>query len=302
MTTTGNKLKMDTGEVSIVDKGANKKKRFPIFKAEEEMDFKEVLEAVFKTESDTDTPMADILKDLDISDKGKEALTAVVKTLAAFKGEIPDGAIEKAMGAAGFAKPKPNPEPEDEDGKKKAKGTEEPVKKELENLPAEVQELINKELEKRDAQVEAIKADNSTLQNALKVEKDARELAEWTQKAETELSHYPGKSTSELGQMFKRLHDSDPKLAEEQFENYKVSSKAMEAGGILKEIGSGHAGGANMSESAWDKIEKAADSIIEKSADTSREDAIYKAIKDDPDLYNKYLAENPAQTALGGRN
>lgn len=298
MKTTGNKLKMDTGEVSIVDKGANKKGRFPIFKTEEEMEFKEVLEAVLKTESDTDKPLSEVLKDLEISDKGAEALTAVVKTLDAFKGEIPEGAIEKAMAAAGFAKPE---EEEDDNMKKKVKksneagegkSTEEPVSKEFDKLPDEVRALVTKELEKRDAALEIIKSDNETLKATLKVEKDARELAEWTEKARNELSHYPGKSTEELGAMFKRLSDSDTELANEQFENYKASSEAMKASNVLKEVGS--IGADVSSGSAWDKIVKMAEGLVEKSAesDFTIEKATELVIERNPKLYTEYLNES----------
>lgn len=216
-------------EVSLVDAGANKKKRFPIFKQELDMD--EILKAVLETEVDEEAKLGEWLEKAKLSDKGKAAVTSVLRMLSAYKDELPKDVLDALAATVGYDKAK---------AKK-----EEPKKEEDEEMTEEKKEVKKEEMDPEVAAVmkaqatemEALKAQNEQITKALRAETDARKLMEWTAKAEQELSHYPGKSAKELGLMLKTAEDKDPEFAKQQFEVLKSASVAFAASPILKEAG-----------------------------------------------------------------
>jgi len=259
-------------EVSLVDAGANLKKRFPVFKKEKNMDA-EILKAVLETEVDEEAKLSEWLEKAKLSDKGQAAVKSVLRMLSAYKDELPKDVLDALASTVGYPAPK-----------------EKQVKK---DFSPEVEEVLKAQT----SEIDALKTRNDEITKALKTETDKRELVEWTQKAERELSHYPGKSTKEIGTMLKALHDKDPELAKQQFEIMKSASDAFAASPILQEAGrntiSENRGG------AWEQIEKMADGFVEKSGDMkiTKEKAIRKVLELRPDLYNQYLDEHPAQCA-----
>ena len=288
---------MEASEVSLVDKGANRKKRFPIFKSEERMD-SEILKAVLETEVDGEKRLAELLAKAELSDKGQAAVQAAVRLLSSFKDELPEGVMGMLQEAAGL----PSEAPEANDAEKTEDGKEDEEPEEAAAGDAEkaetedeaMSEDIKKELEVRDLQLVELKKQNEEFQKSLKVERDARELAVWVDKAKADLSHYPGKSSDELGAMLKTLHDTAPEIAQAQFEQMKVASEALKESTLLKSAGA--SGGSVSGGSAWDKIEKLADGYIEKAENgTDRATAIAKVLEMNPDLYSAYLQENPKQ-------
>jgi hypothetical protein len=307
-------------EVSLVERGANKKKRFPIFKQEDQMDheFEEILKAVLETEVDEETDLEEWFAKAKVSPKGMAAVKSALRMLSAYKDELPKDALDKLAAAAGYPSPKAAQQEEEEEDKYKypeAKSKDK-IKKWLDSMPEELRKTIEytepKEeepvhdklpeevqavLKAREDELKAIKAENEKITKALEVERDKRELEEWTAKAEKELSHYPGKSTEELGKMLKDLHDANPEVAKVQFDSMKAASEAIKKSALLAERGS--VGGVSQSGSAWEKICKMADGLVEKSTDVNftREAAIAKVLDMRPDLYSEYLDEHPRQTA-----
>lgn len=305
---------MRAAEVSLVKRGANQKKRFPLFKSEESNMDNEILEAVLKTEVDEESELSELLEKAGLSDKGKSAAQAAVRLLSSFKDELPPGIVEKLTALAGIKK-----QPMDEDEEKKPlfpdMKDKDAVKKWLEDAPEDLQKMfgdtldpddadekgeemsedIKKQLEARDSQLVELRKQNEEFQKSLQIERDARELSVWVEKAKAELSHYPGKSADELGAMLKTLHDTDPKIAADQFAQMKTASEALKESALLKSAGA--AGGQVSGGSAWDKIEKMADGYIEKSSvNLNKSQAIAKVLDMNPELYSEYLAENPKQT------
>lgn len=312
-----------TGEISLVKRGANKKKRFPFYKSEDGMpNMQELLENVLKTEADGEETFAEVLKELKVSEKGEGAALAALRILKSFKDELPAEAFLKLQEAAGVEKAKKQKgEMEDEEDeeempfpnfKKKSD-----VKKWYESMPEELrenfvlkeadepeEEPVNKEIEAvmkaHTEEMEAIKKENEEVRKSLEAERDARELEGWVAKAEKELSHYPGKSSQELGSMLHKLHKSDPDMAKEQFDTMKTTSETLQKSELFRE-----AGGTSFSKSlddgsAWSKIEKMAEGLVEKSEDLSmtKSEAIWR-VMDSPRgaaLYEQYLKEHPKQT------
>ena len=303
---------MKAAEVSLVKQGANRKKRFPIFKSEESMN-PEILKAVLETEVDVEKQLEEIFAKAELTDKGKAAAAAAVRLLNSFKDELPPGIIDKLVsisGVKGEADKAKNPMEDEEEMEakkakaKKAKKAEDEEDEDSKKPPflksgdgegEAMSEDMKKELAERDTQLEELRKQNETFQAQLTKEKDARELSEWIEKARAELAHYPGKSVEEMGAMLKGLNDMDQSVAVAQFESMKAASLAMKDNAILKNAGGMGGGGAN--DSAMAKIEKAAEGIIEKSSTiVTKQQAIAKALDMNPELYSAYLADNPKQT------
>lgn len=286
-------------EVSLVDAGANLKKRFPVFKQKESSMNEEILKMVLQTEVDEEARLEDWISKAKLSDKGKEAIKGALRLLSGYKDELPGDALEKLAEAAGYSTPKAKEQT------KKGCGDGEDESP----LPEEGKQTMKKALDDpefaavfkaQQDELTALKSVNENVTKALKVEKDKRELNEWTQKAREDLSHFPGKSSEELGVMLKALSDQNPESAKAQFELLKQASEAMKTSAILKEAG--QFGGDSKPTSAWVEVELIAKELVQKSTDRdfTKEKAIDLVLQRDPDLYNRYLKENPAQ--CGGRN
>ena len=144
-----------------------------------------------------------------------------------------------------------------------------------------------------------IKAQNDqidVLKKSLKQVTDNAELTAWTAKAEKELSHYPGKTFAEMGQMLKSIADIDAKQAQAMFESMKIASDAMS-----KAIApaAGIAAKGEQPDSAFGKLQAFANGLVEKSAADTKpmtpSQAFVRAIEMKPELYEAYLNEHPAQ-------
>jgi hypothetical protein len=310
---------LKAAEVSLVTRGANRKKRFPIFKTEESMDMQEILKAVLETETDGEAELDAVLKEAKVSDKGQGAAKGALRILQAFKDEMPKDVLAKLASIAGYTEKAKKPEDEMMNGKDKMKtkkkgeseeddeygypdATSKKVKKGLESLPEDVRKDVEGLFKAQTDELEALRKQNDEVQKSLKAERDARELESWVEKAKTELSHFPGQSAEEMGKTLKGLADINPELAKKQFEQMKAASAAIKKssmfseGGIPTNPNMGGGGG-----SAWDQITKMADGIVEKSdKPMSREKAMAQVMKNHPDLYQRYLSEHPQQLSPAG--
>ena len=287
---------LKAAEVSLVKRGANLKKRFPVFKEKGEREMDEIIKTVLESETDNEAALIDFMKAAKISEKGMTAARGALRILNAFKEEIPSDVIRKLEDLAGYKKPEDQyPEP----GKKAAAcGEKDKVKKgdDGENkpeLPPEVQAILKQQSD----ELTAVKKEAADATAALKTERDARELQGWVEKARNELSHFPGKSAEDLGRVLKSLHDVNPELAKEQFEQMKTASETIKKSALISEAGTfGSAG--NGAGSAWDQIQKMADAMIQKSEDVhmTKAKAVSKVMELRPDLYQRYLEEHPQQS------
>jgi hypothetical protein len=305
---------MDTEEISLVKRGANKKKRFPIFKTEDDMDINEILKSVLETETDGENDFEEkVLKAMKLSEKGQNAAKAAYRLLMGFKDELPAGVVEKLAEAAGVKKMKPG---DDEEYKYPEPTKKEEVEKWMKGLPEELKKAlapvdgdegkegdtkVDKNLEAimktHKDEIDALKKEGDKVLKALEEERDTREKEKWVAKAKEELSHYPGKNAQELGEQLHNLSKADPELAKQQFEAMKTTSESLQKSELLREIG----GRVEPSDtgSTWAKVEKMAEDYVKKSEDLemTKEKAVRKVLKRRPDLYEGYLKENPKQCA-----
>jgi len=296
-------LAAEVFEVSLVGKGANKKKRFPICK-EESAAMNEIIDAVLKTEFAEEEKILSesVAKDLD--EKAGAALTSAVRLFAGFKDVLPKDAVAVLAKAAGFPIEEPvakaavtcpkcgaefNVESETETT------GETPTVKSMEGDA--MSDEIRKEL---DEQLTALRAENEQIRKSLKDEQDARVLATWKERVSKDLAHYPGKSFDEMAQSLKRLSDVDPSIAEDQFATMKAASAALALSPMLREAGRVNKGTEiSADDSAWDKIVKMANGLVQKSADINLTEAkaIDAVLKTEAGrkLYAEHQQENPVQ-------
>lgn len=126
---------------------------------------------------------------------------------------------------------------------------------------------------------EAVAKSDDTLLSRQMVEKAAR------------LSHVA--ATDDLAPVLK---EASQKLDPETFEKLEtILSAAQERvskGDLFKEMGRTGLGSAENKQDAWSQIEKKADELVEKGEDISKEAAIDRVMRTDPQLYNQYLFEN----------
>lgn len=271
-------------------------------------DFEEILKAVLETEVDEEADLEDWIKKQKLSDKGVKAVKAALRMLSAYKDELPKDVLSKLASVAGYPAPKKAKEKEEEEDKypspkKKAKAKEEEeeddkmkkVKKGL-DVPKEVQEHFDTVIKAQNDRFDALKEQNEKVEKALKAEKDERELQDWITKAENDLSHLPGKTSEELAKDLKKMSDFDPEMAKKQFEQMKSASETIAKSEMFQELGGS---GQGVGGSAWDKIVKAAQGLVEKSgAELSEAQAIDRVLTTSTgqELYSEYLKEHPAQT------
>jgi hypothetical protein len=290
------------GEVSIVDRGANKKKRFPIFKQEKDPmsqeEMETILKAVLETEIDEEKTLEEMIAKASISEKGKSAAKAALRILSGFKDEMPPDLL-KALGELTGVGKACAPDHTELEEKVKKLETENAELKEGEAVDksedvkevVEVPEAIQKRFDDLEAENKALKESNEAITKALTDQKEAAELATWEAKAKAELAYYPGKSFEEIAKSLHELAKVNAELAENHFVTMKAASDALKESEVFKSAGNR---GQTTEGSAMAKIEKMASDILANSSDLNmtKEKAIAKVLRDRPDLYDADLAEN----------
>jgi len=290
-------------EVSLVDKGANKKKPFPIFKQENDMDHEEILKAVLETEIDEEDKLVEWFDKAKLSDKAQAAVKGALRLMSGFKDEIPKDALDKLASAIGYPAPKAKAKEEDEDMKDKypePQKAKAPVKKdEGEGSPTELTEVEKRFEEIRkayDEQVANLTKQNEEIRKSLDTEREERRRQELISKAKDELAYCPGSTAEEQAALLLKLEKVDPKLAETQFAQMKATSEAMQKSAMFAEAGARFGEGSEGS--AMAKLEKMAAGLVQKSTEElSSEQAFARVIKtaEGAKLYQEYLDEHPEQ-------
>lgn len=89
--------------------------------------------------------------------------------------------------------------------------------------------------------------------------------------------------------LFMKMQEADPKGFERQMEIMKATDNQLAQSALYKNLGSGRTDGAG---DAWAQLEAKADALFTKSAGSmSKEQALDKAMEDNPDLVRKHRAE-----------
>jgi hypothetical protein len=288
-------------EVSLVKRGANEKRRFPVFKQQEaQMDPEmiEILKSVMDEALEDEADLDEFIEKQKLGAKEASALKAAMRILNAFK---EDGTIKKIMAAMAkatnpfpFPPKKPEPEKADKaDGDDDADDTD-PDPKEPTVPDDKIPESVQKQLDDANARAEKIEKANEELKKEVKAETRRREKTELVAKCKELYSHVPGLSIDEMAEMLLNADDKGRETIEKQ---WAATEEAIVKSDLLRSGGTGGgfdpAGG-----DAGRKLEQLARGMVEKSTDgLTYEVAYVRAMDENPELYQQYLDENPKQTA-----
>jgi hypothetical protein len=297
---------LEAKEVSLVDRGANKKRRFPVFKKKElEMDpeILEILKAVGEEPLESEEQLDAWIEKQKLGEKEANAVRGAMRILSGFSDNASIKEMVKAMSALiggksenktgdkacdEYGKPKektdkakaePDAEPE-----KPADDKEETVAKNDNAIPEAVQKMIDGERQAREK-----------IEKELANERRLRRRTEIRAKVEKEYSLVPGMSHDEMADL---LLDADEPTREVIEKQWAKVQEAMNASNLLRTAGANYPGDDGSSGDAWSEIEKMANGFVEKGdGSLSKAKAVERALNTDKGklLYRQYMAENPKQ-------
>lgn len=284
-----------TLEVSLVERGANLKRRFHFMKARGDT-MGEILVEVLKAEGQSEAvqKLESMLKE-EMPEDAKAAILAAMKLLEAFSDIMPVGDALAALGGASGEEVEveaAEEEPEEDEAEKMEEEDDE-LKKTLDNLPPAAQAAIDAIWKDR----EELVAKSAELEKSLGEEIAKRSRREYLAKAEKSLCNIPGHSLEEVVDLMIEVKATNEELGARVEKALESSSAALQGGALLVEAGRSvpdTSGG-----DPWAKIQKIAKSEVEKSAGSlTMPQAIAKTIQTNPALYAEYNEERNNQ---GGR-
>lgn len=293
MTTINALTDLETLEVSLVKRGANKK-MFALAKSEDAMNgFDDVLKAVLETETDDEGKIAEAFGK-DLSERGVGAVKGALRLLSAFKDELPQDVIARLAKIAGEEGEDDEEEkPAADDPAEKQEGedyeydspTEKTMKTEElpEGVRADVEKLFKSH---KDAVEKAAK-----LEELLQAERGERIRRDFVAKAEKQFGAIPGKTAAEIGLLLKSVHDVDAKAGEQLEELLTAANDVIAKSGLLAEAGSSKPSNGN----AWERIEAIAKGIRDADPKVSVAKSMDLAMNQNPELYAEYAQDNPRQ-------
>ena len=284
-----------TLEVSLVERGANLKRRFHLMKARGDT-MGEILVEVLKAEGQSEAvlKLESMLKE-EMPEDAKAAIMAAMKLLEAFSDIMPVGDALAALGGASGEEVEAAEEmPAEDDEAEKAEDEEDDeLKKTLDNLPPAAQAAIDAIWKDR----EELVAKSAKLEKDLGEEIAKRSRREYLGKAEKTLCNIPGHSLDEVVDLMIEVKATNEELGARVEKALEASSAALQGGALLVEAGRSvpdTTGG-----DPWAKIQKIAKSEVEKSSGAlTMPQAIAKTIQTNPALYEEYNLERNNQ---GGR-
>jgi len=307
-----------TLEVSLVESGANKKKRFPVMKAKvPPMD--DILVEVLKADGQTEAvlKLEEQLKKEEMPEDAKAAMKAAMKLLQAYSDVMPVKQALTALSNAAHEDKEEKAEHKDkeekaehddkkeknehyddmkdkaeheEDEAKKMKDEEE-LKKSLEGLPGPAKKAIDA--------IWKAKEELVMKSELLGQEIAKRARREYVSKAEKTLCNIPGHSLDDVVDLVIEAKARDEGFGSRIEKALEASSAALQGGALLVEAGRSvpdMSGG-----DSWSKIQRIAKSEVEKSGGSlSMPQAIAKTIQTNPALYEAYNADRELKN-VGGR-
>ena len=290
---------LETVEVSLVDKGANKR-TFAIKKSEKkEMD---VIGAILAAPFEKGDAIMDRLKKAELSEQAVEGIKSAVQILSAFQEEVPANLLKDLMALGGFSKQeeeedeeKPEaaeeaapdgetPEADEEEEAEKQEDEEEDeeeMQKRLAALPKNMRSMVEQLWKSNKSAI--TKAEE--LEAKIKKAEDEKRLSECVAIAKAEFGALPV-NAEKLGSFIKSLdgmNDADFVLG-----LLRSSNEMISANGLTTEIGKSTSSTNDKTPIA--KAERMADALMEKEGITKAK-ALANVWKNNPSLYAEYQQE-----------
>jgi hypothetical protein len=266
---------LETLEVSLVKRGANKK-RFALAK-NEGSEMKDLTAAILAAPGDIDPQLAEVLKEA-LSKEAEAVIADAFKMLSAVKDEMSGELFAKISEALGFGKAEEEPEEEPE------AAAEEPAEAAAEDEPEEEAE---KSIEKSaDPEVVALFKEHEELKALYKAELAEKRTKEFIAKAEEQFANIPGATCEAVGHLLRDLHDLDQGIADRVESVLKGTQALVENVGVLGE--SGTRAQAPASGDADARLDTMARARVEKTG-ISYAKAYESVLKENPKLYTESL-------------
>lgn len=310
-----------------MDKGANRRKRFAFWKAEDmagengelSIEDLELLQALIETECDEEVNLAEAFKKQQLDAKAVNAIKGALRLLSGVKDKLsPEmrSALDKLANVAGYPSPATDKAGHKDDGKNKNPGGALPMSKSQDPKPADpaatpavpegATDDVKAFMKAQADQIEMLTKANEASTKRLEAVEQERILEGFVKRAKDDLAFYPGISADDIGKQLADLHATNPELAEQQFKSMKTASDAFEKSAALTSTGGGGGGGSAVigggnapAGSALEEMQRLADQEFAKAdAKDSKEQAFAKAMRANPGLYRQYLQENPALTSI----
>ena len=286
-----------THEVSLVESGANLKRRFPIMKAARgnTMKMEDILVEVLKAEgrSEAIAKLEEDMEKMELPEDAKAAISAAMKLLESFSDMMPVSDALQALRTANGEKVEVEIEASEEEEAEKAEHEDEEMKKEDEE--EELKKSLGELPDAARAAVEALwKSNRELVEKSQKLESELgqelakRERGEFIAKSEKSLCNVPGHSLEEVCDLVLEAKARDADFGARIEKALTAASNGMKGGATLVEAGSNAP--VEVSGDAWERIQQLANEEVKKSGG-SMASAIAKTIQTNPALYAEYSAK-----------
>ena len=288
-----------THEVSLVESGANLKRRFPIMKAARgnTMKMEDILVEVLKAEgrSEAIAKLEEDMEKMELPEDAKAAISAAMKLLESFSDMMPVSDALQALRTANGEKVEVEIEASEEEEAEKAEHEDEEMKKEDEE--EELKKSLGELPDAARAAVEALwKSNRELVEKSQKLESELgqelakRERGEFIAKSEKSLCNIPGHSLEEVCDLVLEAKARDADFGARIEKALTAASNGMKGGATLVEAGSNAP--VEAPGDAWGRIQQLAQEEIQKSqGKMDMPVAIAKAIQTNPKLYAEYQAD-----------
>lgn len=286
-----------THEVSLVESGANLKRRFPIMKAARgnTMKMEQILVEVLKAEgrSEAIAKLEEDMEKMELPEDAKAAISAAMKLLESFSDMMPVSDALQALRTANGEKVEVEIEASEEEEAEKAEHEDEEMKKEDEE--EELKKSLGELPDAARAAVEALwKSNRELVEKSQKLESELgqelakRERGEFIAKSEKSLCNVPGHSLEEVCDLVLEAKARDADFGARIEKALTAASNGMKGGATLVEAGSNAP--VEAPGDAWERIQQLANEEVKKSGG-SMASAIAKTIQTNPALYAEYSAK-----------
>jgi hypothetical protein len=274
-----------THEVSLVESGANLKRRFPIMKAARgnTMKMENILVEVLKAEgrSEAIAKLEEDMEKMELPEDAKAAISAAMKLLESFSDMMPVSDALQALRTANGEKVEVEIEASEEEEAEKAEHEDEEMKKEDEE--EELKKSLGELPDAARAAVEALwKSNRELVEKSQKLESELgqelakRERGEFIAKSEKSLCNIPGHSLEEVCDLVLEAKARDADFGARIEKALTAASNGMKGGATLVEAGSNAP--VEAPSDAWERIQQLANEEVQKSGG-SMASAIAKTIQ-----------------------
>lgn len=257
-------------EISIVDKGANKRKFLILKNNEKGENMDELINKILELKIDNESELDEELKKAQLSEEATKAVKAALKLLAGIKDMLPAGAKESVLSTlaqwAGYGYPQAGilkpvgyyPHPEKYGYASPSKKAEDEKKEEIiSKIPEELKAELETLWKSYDSEITLLKKQTIELDEMLKKELHEKKQREFIEKAKT-LKHIG--EPEKIGSLLHKFFNVAPEEEKELEELLTNINNVIDKSSLFKEIGTK----SETTADALSKLDQAATTLSKK--------------------------------------